>query len=50
MTYKIKITDPDGEVILSKEMGKDEVELHATTKTQRIKRIAAKLGQPEADR
>jgi hypothetical protein len=41
--YKVEITDPNGEVIFETEMDKEEVEMHAMTKTQRIKRIADKI-------
>jgi len=38
--YTVEITDPNGEIIFETKMNKEEVEMHAMTKTQRIKRIA----------
>ena len=42
-TYNITITDPDGQVLLSTDLSREDVEEHAMTKTQRIKRIASNI-------
>ena len=42
-TYRILIKDPDGNDIFNGSISKDEIEIHTTTKAQRIKRIADKI-------